>query len=331
MTTMSPFEQHVSSASPTLVLPPPHQFSRHLNQSNFDHSIPFAQLPAPDAGVWSQLPTPTPSSVAGHKRSRDEAALTEEVEYFPTLPLPSANPEEDWEYGQGMTLIRPNGFVIDASSLTGTWADEKVEQAPSQPATPNELPKPILRSHKSQRLNVQETPSIREEFSLLSAASLASSSPPKSSTEPTIDDFTRHLGIGWSRISEEPDIQAAARGWARYIENHFSLSNAQIRLQSRGLASYLVEASEGYFLFGEDLREGRLVSTDLQRAVRNLAFNPPVFEGDTGMCGGGTPAAETAHEMGMEGVAGAAKHLGGFGSAAAGNPDLASEVQMDLS
>jgi hypothetical protein len=98
--------------------------------------------------------------------------------------------------------------------------------------------------------------------------------------EPTIDAFTIYLGIGWSRISDGEDIQAAARGWTKFIENHYPVSDVHIRLQSKGLASYLVEAREGWFLFGEDLKEGRLVSMSLERTFENLKSTPPVFDGE---------------------------------------------------
>jgi len=38
---------------------------------------------------------------------------------------------------------------------------------------------------------------------------------------PAVDDYTLALGIGWTKIaSEDPDTQAAARDWVKYIENH---------------------------------------------------------------------------------------------------------------
>jgi len=60
-------------------------------------------------------------------------------------------------------------------------------------------------------------------------------------------------------------------------------------LQSRGLASYLVEANEGYFLFGDDLKQGRLVSTSLEKTWDNLRGPVPVFDGEGVMEAGETP------------------------------------------
>ena len=183
-----------------------------------------------------------------------------------------------------MTLIKPNGFIIDASSQTGTWAEEKAEISQLQAQTPPAIQeRPMLRSYKSQRLDLTATPVIAEEISLSNGTVIASSPPKMASNgmeEPTIDAFTIYLGIGWSRISDGEDIQAAARGWAKFIENHYPVSDVRIRLQSKGLASYLVEAREGWFLFGEDLKEGRLVSTSLERTFENLKTKPPVFDSE---------------------------------------------------
>lgn len=253
---------------------------------------------SPVNSSWSNI-TPTqatPTSAAGRKRSRDEAASNLEDDYFAVQP-PAAKPEpeneEEWEYGEGMTLIRKGGYIIEASSQTGTWAEEKAEEQKAKAAAIHSLAnagpeRPVLRAAKSQRLDLSATPAIIEEVS--HNGTLVSPPSPERHIEPTVDDFTRHLGIGWSSINQaDSDIQAAARGWAKFIENHFPVTDAKIRLQSKGLASYLVEANEGYFLFGEDLKQGRLVSTSLERTWVNLQGAVPTFEGDLVMEAGQTP------------------------------------------
>ncbi len=251
---------------------------------------------------WS-TPTPTtanPSSAAGRKRSRDEAGPNLEDDYIPVQPpvvQPEAENEEEWEYGEGMVLIKPNrkGGIIEAGSQTGTWAEEQAEQerlkvaaAALAAVTPE---RPILRAAKSQRLHLSSTPCISEE--VMSNGTLVSAGSPERTNghiEPTVDDFTRHLGIGWSSVNTaDADIGAAARGWTKFIENHFPITDAKIRLQSKGLASYLVEANEGYFLFGEDLKQGRLVSTSLENTWVNLRAPVPVFEGGVVMEASSTP------------------------------------------
>lgn len=186
-----------------------------------------------------------------------------------------------------------SGYIIEASSQTGTWAEEKAaEEVAKAAALAAIVPdRPILRAAKSQRLNLSATPAIPEEALSSGIAPLPGS--PERHSEPTVDDFTRHLGIGWSSLNNaDVDIQVAARGWAKFIENHFPVTDVKIGLQSKGLASYLVQANEGYFLFGEDLKQGRLVSTSLEQTWVNLKGPVPVFESDLVMEAGQTPKVE---------------------------------------
>ena len=312
------FDQSFSSSSPVLVLPPhlPPQpsFNMDSNQPHFSSPFTNGTHQSPLTSSWSNL-TPTsatPTSAAGRKRSRDEAASNLEDDYFPVQPpvvQPQPENEDEWEYGEGMTLIKPNrnGYIIEASSQTGTWAEEKAEQEKAKAAaaalatsTPE---RPVLRAAKTQRLHLSSTPSITEE--VLTNGTFASPGSPERTNghaEPTVDDFTRHLGIGWSSINTaDSDIQAAARGWTKFIENHFPVTDAKIRLQSKGLASYLVEANEGYFLFGEDLRQGRLVSTSLEKTWVNLRGPVPVFEGDIVMEAGETPKVDASNHLMISG------------------------------
>lgn len=195
-----------------------------------------------------------------------------------------------------MVLIKPNskGRIIEAGSQTGTWAEEQAEEKVAMAAAVEKasLERPILRAAKSQRLDLSSTPPITEE--VMSNGTLVNPPSPERK-EPTVDDFTRHLGIGWSSMDNaDADMQIAVRGWNKFIENHFPIVNPRIRLQSRGLASYLVDAREGYFLFGEDLKQGRLVSTNLETVWINLRGAVPIFEGEIIMEAGSTPKVATA-------------------------------------
>jgi hypothetical protein len=301
-----------------------------MNPNRPVFSSPFGKgnNPQSASSSWSNVPTSAPPSAAGRKRSRDEAAPNLGDDDFQD-PVPQSKPqenEEEWEYGEGMVLIKPNtGYVMEAASQTGTWAEEKAEEK-AEPAVATD--RPILRATKSQRLNSTGIPSIAEE--VMQNGELIASSPERSNglTEPTIDDFTRHLGIGWSLISADEDIQAAARGWTKYIENHYPVTNANIRLQSKGLASYLVKASEGYFLFGEDLKQGRLVSTSLEKVWENLRAPEPIFESEVTMEAGETPKANGGLQpMTMIDE----EHMGGLNGDAINGQHSSNEVEMDLS
>jgi len=171
-----------------------------------------------------------------------------------------------------MTLIKPSSrYVTDAGTQSGTWVEEKKA---AQDAAVKEA-RSLIRNPKLQRVSRAQP----------AGPTAIAESPSKtdlktpSNEGPTIDNFTLHLGIGWRRISEDEHIQAAARGWARFIENHFPISNARILLESNGLQSYLVEANEGFFLFAENLRQGQLVSQTAEGALQNLQCSPPRFDG----------------------------------------------------
>jgi hypothetical protein len=220
---------------------------------------------------------------AGRKRSRDEAAVNLEADAPPSV-------KEDWTYGEGMVLIKSGpGYTSDATSQSGTWVDEKLANALD--SLPKKTEDVDQRMHKSQRLG-------RNSNSVSPASTPIADGPMQfgptdleagASNGPVIDDFTLQLGIGWRKISNDEHIQAAARGWARYIENHYPISNARITLESRGLQSYLVEASEGFFLFDENLRQGRLVSQDAQRALQHLQCSPPTFDGSVTLTAAESP------------------------------------------
>ncbi|EEU42545.1 uncharacterized protein NECHADRAFT_93421 [Fusarium vanettenii 77-13-4] len=226
------------SSSPVLTMSPQpaHQSLGMASFGHHHHTPPrFAPMPSQFAAYQ-----PVRSAGSGKKRSREEASENLEPD---VKSLPVEEPEEEWVYGPGMTLIKPSSrYVTDAGTQSGTWVEEK--KAAQDAASPSKTD--------------LKTPS---------------------NEGPTIDNFTLHLGIGWRRISEDEHIQAAARGWARFIENHFPISNARILLESNGLQSYLVEANEGFFLFAENLRQGQLVSQTAEGALQNLQCSPPRFDG----------------------------------------------------
>ncbi|KAJ9138580.1 hypothetical protein NKR19_g7767 [Coniochaeta hoffmannii] len=288
------------TSSPVLTMPAPSVHQTLFDRPSYaSHPPSFGQFSS-----WSNTPLPNTSLAAGRKRSRDEAAVNLDPPEKLVEPPVIQEAEDEWEYGPGMTLIkRTTKYVADAGSQSGTWVEEKAAEEQARKTEAAHLAqqqlsqqRPSLRSHKSQRLEM--TPSLSPVDAQDSRSSptpnlvnpMASSS--DSLAQPVIDDFTLHLGIGWSRVSEDEGIQAAARGWARYIENHYPVTNARIRLESRGLQSYLVEADQGFFLFAENLRQGRLVATHVERAIHNLKTSPPTFDGAHTM-----EAAETGTPM----------------------------------
>lgn len=293
---MSSFGRTFASA-PVLAMSP-----QAAHQGSFGKSFLQHQANSFNQAVSWPAQIARSCAVAGRKRSRDEASVNldppEKVVAAPVIK----ESEDEWVYGPGMTLIKKSaGYVADASSQSGTWVEERAAQEEARKMDAALLAqerlaqsRPSLRSHKSQRLDMTASGTANDKFaSGRSSPTREVANPMTASSDslaqPIVDDFTVHLGIGWSRILDDAHIQAAARGWARYIENHYPVTNVKILLQSRGLQSYLVEATEGYFLFAENLRQGRLVSKTAEGALHNLKTSPPVFDGPDTMTASESP------------------------------------------
>lgn len=265
---MASFQRQFTTASPVLALPPQPSPQGTLSQS------PLAPQHAPPT---QSTPVEAFPNQQGRKRSRDEAG----VNLQPDAPAPTPEePQDDWVYGEGMVLIKPNTrYVGDASTQSGTWMEERKDAADTEVQRQIDAATVDIRHHKSQRFD-----SLSKDDALAASATNGSQALPTIAeaagkpNAPVIDNFTLHLGIGWRKIRDEEHIQAAARGWAKFIENHFPLSDVEICLESKGLQSYLVKASEGFFLVGEDLRQARLVSQNAETALRNLQSSPPIFD-----------------------------------------------------
>jgi hypothetical protein len=300
---MASFSRPYSSPSPVLIVSPQAAHQPTFDMANYSHEseLGHSALFGHSTSVRPQPPSSYQiHQAAGRKRSRDEAAINlndDGPEMPPILPIRES--EEEWIYGEGMVLIKPNsGYVADASSQSGTWVEEKsnaeqIQQAAlisaqQQQQQQQQQHRPSLRSHKSQRLEQTASSSPGQDSGITSGSSVvgmqqpigvSSTLPADNLSPPVVDDFTLHLGIGWRKISEDEHIQAAARGWAKFIENHYPLSSVRIVLESKGLQSYLVEAVQGYFLLSENLKQARLVSTAATTALTNLKSSPPIFDG----------------------------------------------------
>ena len=290
---MARYKHSDFSDAPTMIMSPMDDAQLPTNR-NEHHSFPspsiFKESPLPESyhhnsTSWTPADSMTPISTnPSRKRSRDETdfTLNHDGSYFPSQQVntPASIPEEP-VYGEGMVLLNSStGISISAESQTGTWYEEKVETKSKLEWSTESRPE-MPTSRKSVRLDPTAPPLVHSDDI---AAALAPESPPKSSaSHPTIDDFTYALGIGWTRLSpEDADIQAAARGWARYLENHYSrhIHGAEILLKSEGLNAYLVGCQEGYYLFSEDLLEGRLVGKHWESCLNNLRVHPIAFEGE---------------------------------------------------
>ena len=237
-------------------------------------SIAAPAMPQPFSPSGVATMAPARPTGAGRKRSREEAEpdLSDADDSTPSVSAAST-PNNVWMSGNDMGLF-------DAEVATSSFQSDALSAAEAMRKT--EIKTNMQMQHDRQLSG--RSHKTRRRGQAAAAATGADSAGPgaaRSSEQAhfMVDDFTLQLGIGWRRISNDEHIQAAARGWARFIENHYPISNVVIRLESKGLQSYLVEASQGYFLFDENLRHGRLVSTTGDGALQNLKNHPPVFEG----------------------------------------------------
>jgi hypothetical protein len=291
-------------------LPTPQEaHSPFFPDTNDPNDSPFPQ-PSPltfanHSTSWTPVDTMTPISTnPSRKRSRDETAFEGESisSYFPSQQVntPAPIPEEEPVYGEGMMLLNPRtGMSISAESQTGTWYEEKVETQLHSPAASEQDFPPRMPTRKSVRLD--STVSIPRQDDI--AAAIAPASPPKTlPDQPEVDDYTLALGIGWTKIaSEDPDTQAAARGWVKYIENHYAryVHGAEILSKSRGLNAYLVGCYEGFFLFSDNLLEGRLVARSWETCIQNLRVHPVEYEGQEILRAASTPGPDDAPTTGL--------------------------------
>lgn len=254
------------------------------------------------------------------KRSRDEADVADETAREEPIAPPAAPPrQEEPIYGEGMVLLNPQtGLTVSAESQTGTWYEEKSEDvtaanAPvlSAPAVPQKSDSPSsLQGRKLQRLDAS-APGL-DDISLASIGKKLHSSGQDEDnhrknnvnhssftpSDPLVDDFTHILGISWQRVeSEDKDMAAAIRGWAKYIDNHYSscIRDSKILLQHRGLNAYLAvgqpvvadigmngngpeQAQKVFYLFNENLSEAQLVARSWDNCLQNLRSVPMLFE-----------------------------------------------------
>ena len=254
--------------------------------------------------TWTPVDSMTPISTnPSKKRSRDDTSFDFDTDgsYFTSADAPAPIPEEEPIYGEGMVLLNPKtGMGVSAESQTGTWYEQKADEQilKDEIAAANFRPK-LPTSRKSVRLSQN---SIRIPTDLIGGS--APASPPKTAVDrPECDEATLALGIGWTKISSEDEpIQAAARGWAKYLENHYSryIHGAQIILKSSGLNAYLVSCQEGYYLFSEDLLEGKLVGRTWDTCIQNLRSYPMKFEGEEVLKAERTPGPEAVQPPSSE-------------------------------
>ena len=233
--------------------------------------------------------------ISSNKRKRDsfddESDAVIPAQRMAASPSPAA--KEEPLYDDGMAMPNPsNGRPMSAEHQTGTQLDEKLDEDAEAVAHAEEVRTQAEEESKAlpRRKYQRREPSTVKD-------AMTNRSPKVAVDEPVIDQFTHLLGVGWTRIGSDPDVQKATRGWVKFIENHYQLQDVEILLTSKALegASLVfaregsTTAQEGYFLFSETLSEGRLVADNWETCVGRLQSSPINFQTDETLKAAKTP------------------------------------------
>ena len=220
---------------------------------------------------------PIPANHA-KKRSRDELNIAEtdltETNIPPAL-TPMVSPEPQSGIPMPGPTIPLNPLTQQSQPAAGSYIHEpilttdysEVEIPSSASVSSEEMP----RRKVSRRDSAGEGPDTR-------TGSSSSISPTAQSGEVRIDEWTLHLGIGWLSSEGDSIAESSLRGHQKYIQNHYPLSNVKIVAYNKQHCMCLVESAQGWYLFDEDLKSGRLLAREKEEALRNAAHNPIIFK-----------------------------------------------------
>ena len=219
---------------------------------------------------------------------------------------------------------------MDTSCQNGVRADELAERL-RQSTFPDAATRPQLReARKSMRLDPEATTLERSQIQLEGDRMVNAKISPTSDAAQSHqrgpsghDEAALTLGVGWSSIPATPIMLAAARGWARFIESSHPLRNVKIVWRNEGLnavlvsgvtlemstAGQLLPGSPGYYLFDDNMVQGKMVARSWERCIDHLRSQPMQFDGaelmdaqdeGTGVTWADASAMGSDRAMGME-------------------------------
>ncbi|KAF6235443.1 hypothetical protein HO173_006640 [Letharia columbiana] len=213
-------------------------------------------------------------SATSRKRTHEEISPQDESMggALPSSRTPGISPTAI--YGEGMARINPlTGTAATAETQTGTWFEDQLEMK-LQPGVEETAAQLTVSDGELPKRKVQRRDSS-------SNADVAMAANPTESPKVTVGGPSTYrsseLGIGWTYVGVYSEFVAMARGFSRYIDNHYSLTHSELLFESKSLEAYLVSSNQGYFLFAEDLTEGRLVARTWEDTLANLQSSPVRF------------------------------------------------------
>ena len=277
---MHPIAYNDFADSPALLLSPRHHPFCTVSSSHA-HSYPYHKYvpimpPSPFESAMGQNPTPPLSNQTNtsKKRRREQPSIQtsfdDNSDVDMTLPpskTPAISPEP--VSGEEMPIIDPlTGQRTIPGGQSGSWFTSTLEERLGTADTETVDQNDGAGSQRVKRTCVRE----RASSSLADSTTFAAPTEPQDQAfeTPQVDEFTQVLGVGWVGLGIDPTVLAAARGYCKYIENHYPLTNTEILAKSKSLDSYLVGTRKGYYLFNEELSKAQLIARDFETTLTRL-------------------------------------------------------------
>lgn len=257
------------TSSPTVVLPPT-QPDHYFASSAYANGTTNGQSPNALGSPFTpngSIP-PTPGSLAGRKRSRNDIYAPEEEDEH----LGDGSVDTQFSGAQakqfGQTAYGP-GWAQSNNTAFGAAAESQLPDAR----------RPSIQARKSQRVDASDSnPDDLPRFGLPQQTR-------ESPTDPFIDEATRALGISWKRMDASEAGMISQAAYAKWIQNHYdSLKDVGVWFENSAIPGYLVAAKNVYtrqqefYIFSNDLTEARLVTNDSNLLVRRLQMLPSGLE-----------------------------------------------------
>ena len=219
-------------------------------------------------------------STTSKKRTHEEISPVDEEMGGTLLSSKTPGISPTGSAGEEMADINPlTGAATTTETQSGTWFEdqlknklhsEKGDTSVQTVHSDDESPRKLRRRDAS-HTDVPDAGN-RPEFTESRKVPVAN---------PIIDQYTRQLGIGWISLAGDSDLNAMAMGFGRYINNRYPLlTNAVVSLKSKSLDSYLVVTDQGFYIFPEDLQQGRQVAKTWENTLVNLLSRPIRFSGE---------------------------------------------------
>ena len=211
-----------------------------------------------------------PSATARPRKRSHEEISPEDESMGVTLP-PSRTPGISPQAIYSGEVPRIDPLTGTAEPQTGSWFEKQLEKKLQSTVDVKAVQETDSEGDSPKRKVQRRDASSNADVTM---AAHPSESSKATTADPTIDQYTHLLGIGWTHVGEDSGLVAMVRGYSRYIENHYPLTNPEIILRGKSLDSYLVKTDQGHYLFPENLTEGKLVATTWEETLVNLQSSP---------------------------------------------------------